>query len=131
MKNYTSEGDVWTSFNYNALGEQIEAIEDKGNKTVSTYDWLGRRISRVHPDAGLSTYAYDLAGNLTSLQTANLQKTGELITYSYKDEHLTDITYPSNPENNVHYSYGEVMIISLLYFLTLQMICIITAKWEC
>jgi len=107
VKNYTSEGDVWTNFSYNAIGEQLEAIDDKGDKTVSTYDWLGRRITRVHPDAGLSTYAYDLAGNLTSLQTANLQETGEFVTYSYQYERLTDVTYPSNPENNVHYSYGE------------------------
>jgi len=107
IKQYTSEGDVWTSFTYNALGEQLEAIDDKGDKTVSTYDWLGRRTSRVHPDAGLSTYAYDLAGNITSLQTATLQKSGEFVTYSYQYERLTDVTYPSNPENNVHYSYGE------------------------
>jgi len=107
VKQYTSEGDVWTSFSYSALGEQLEAIDDKGDKTVSTYDWLGRRITRVHPDAGLSTYAYDLAGNLTSLQTANLKKSGEFITYSYQYERLTDVSYPSSPENNVHYQYGE------------------------
>jgi RHS repeat-associated protein len=107
VKQYTSEGDVWTSFVYNALGEQLQAIDDKGDKTLSTYDWLGRRISRVHPDAGLSTYAYDLAGNLTALQTANLQKSGEFVTYAYEYERLTDVTYPSNPENNVHYAYGE------------------------
>jgi YD repeat-containing protein len=88
------------------LGEQLEAIDDKGDKTVSTYDWLGRRISRVHPDAGLSSYTYDLAGNLTSLQTANLLKTGGFISYSYHYERLTDVTYPLNPENNVHYEYG-------------------------
>jgi YD repeat-containing protein len=62
-----------TEFIGHSLGEQREAIDDKGDKTISTYDRLGRRITRVHPDAGLSTYAYDLAANLTSLQTANLQ----------------------------------------------------------
>ncbi len=107
VKQYSSSGDIWTSFVYNPVNDQLEAIDDQGHKTISTYDWLGRRITRLHPDAGLSTYSYDLAGNLTSLQTANLQKTGEAVKYTYQYERLTDIAYPRNQENDVHYTYGE------------------------
>ncbi len=107
VKNYTTDKLVWTSFKYNAINEQIEAIDDLGNITLSTYDNFGRRILRKHPDAGTTQYTYDLAGNLKQLTTANLAKAGGAITYTYDFERLTDITYPENPENNVKYTYGE------------------------
>ncbi|CAA9225514.1 MAG: Enoyl-CoA hydratase [uncultured Cytophagales bacterium] len=107
VKNYTSDGDVWTSFAYNAVGEQLEATDDQGHTTASVYDWLGRRVRRTHPDAGETTYAYDLAGNLTSLQTANLKSSGGAVAYAYEFERLLTVTYPENPENNVRYTYGQ------------------------
>ena len=106
VKNYTSDGEVWTSFTYNAINEQITATDDMDNTTFSVFDMFGRRTERVHPDAGKTTYTYDLAGNLTELVTANLAESGGAITYSYDFERLTDISYPDNPENNVHYIYG-------------------------
>ena len=72
VKNYTSKQDVWTSFRYNAINEQVEATDDLGLSTFSAYDNFGRRITRIHPDAGQTNYMYDLAGNLTQLETANL-----------------------------------------------------------
>ncbi len=86
VKNYTSEKDIWTSFKYNAINEQVEATDDLGNTTFSQYDNLGRRTTRVHPDAGQTNYRYDLAGNLTQLETANLIKEGLAIEYSYDFE---------------------------------------------
>ena len=101
-------GDVWTSFVYNAIGEQVEAINDLGHTTVSEYDLLGRRTSRLHPDAGLTEYKYDLAGNLTELMTANLREASAgAIQYKYDYNRLTGIEYPQNPENNVTYTYGK------------------------
>ncbi|MBT1697424.1 hypothetical protein KK083_11090 [Fulvivirgaceae bacterium PWU4] len=107
VKNYTSDKPVWTSFKYNAIGEEIEATDDMGNTTFSTYDNLGRRTSRKHPDAGTTTYSYDLAGNMKELVTANLQKSGQAILYTYDFERKSEIIYPENPENNVKYTYGE------------------------
>jgi RHS repeat-associated protein len=101
-------GDVWTSFTYNAMGEQTGATDALGHTTVSEYDQLGRRISRLHPDAGLTNYSYDLVGNLSALQTASMREAGAgAVTYSYDFERLTNITYPQNTENNVRYTYGE------------------------
>jgi RHS repeat-associated protein len=102
----TSGGDVWTSFTYDAINQQLSATDDIGATTLSQYDWLGRRVVCVHPDEGTSQYSYDLAGNLTKRVTANLQKANTAITYSYDFNRVTDITYPQNPENNVHYTYG-------------------------
>jgi YD repeat-containing protein len=107
VKNYTSKKDIWTSFKYNAINEQVEATNDLGHTTISMYDNFGRRTTRMHPDAGQTNYVYDLAGNLTQLETANLIKEGLAIQYTYDFERLTDITYPQNPENNVKYAYGE------------------------
>jgi len=108
VKNYTAEKDVWTSFKYNAINEQVEATNDLGHTTYSTYDNLGRRTTRIHPDAGQTNYFYDLAGNLVELQTANLIEKGMSITYTYDFERLTEIHYPENLENNVKYTYGEM-----------------------
>jgi RHS repeat-associated protein len=106
VKNYTKDKSIWTSFKYNAINEQVEATDDLGHTTFSTYDNFGRRTLRKHPDAGITTYSYDLAGNLSSLTTANLTTAGLAINYTYDFERLTQITYPQNPENNVKYTYG-------------------------
>jgi len=82
--------------------------DQKNTNTLhSVYDNFGRRIERRHPDAGTTTYSYDLAGNLRELVTTNLQKEGQAILYTYDFERLTEITYPQNIENNVKYTYGE------------------------
>lgn len=107
VKNVTTTGNVWTSFQYNAINEQIAATNDLGQTTRNEYDWFGRRVQRIHPDAGKTTYNYDLSNNLTSLVTANLEAQGQVIEYTYEYQRLTDITYPVNTENNVHYTYGE------------------------
>ncbi|MBL6445373.1 hypothetical protein JMN32_03585 [Fulvivirga sp. 29W222] len=107
VKNFTSDGAVWKSFEYNAINEMISSIDDQGNSISSEYDWLGRVIKRVHPDAGTSLYTYDLANNLIELVTANLAESGNVITYKYDFERLTDVVYPINAENNIHYTYGE------------------------
>ncbi|MDH5398074.1 MAG: hypothetical protein OEX02_08010, partial [Cyclobacteriaceae bacterium] len=38
----------------------------------------------------------------------NLKESGGVIEYIYDRERLTDIIYPINPENNIHYEYGEM-----------------------
>ncbi|GJM65027.1 SpvB/TcaC N-terminal domain-containing protein [Persicobacter diffluens] len=98
--------DTWTSFRYNAIGEQVASINPIGAVTSSVYDMIGRRTERHHPDAGLTQYHYDAAGNMTELITANLAEQGAGILYKYDHERLTDIEYPINPENNTHFEYG-------------------------
>lgn len=106
IKRQHSQGtDVWTSFEYNAIDEPIKVTDDKGNKIISAYDRLGRRVSVTHPDAGLTIYEYDLNGNLTKQTTANLQG-GNGIKYNYDRERLVNVVYPLNPLNNVMFTYG-------------------------
>lgn len=106
MKQYTGQGDIWTSFTYDAINQELTTTDAIGATIVSAYDMFGRRISRLHPDEGLTRYSYDLTGNRTGIVTANLQKDSVAIQYNYDFRRVTDILYPKNPENNVHYTYG-------------------------
>lgn len=99
-------GDIWTSFVYNSINELISVTDAEDNTTVSTYDMLGRRLSRLHPDAGLTEYTYDIAGNMLTQMTANLRESNKPITYEYEYNRLTNITYPENTINNVRFEYG-------------------------
>ncbi|HEY1214975.1 MAG TPA: toxin TcdB middle/N-terminal domain-containing protein, partial [Bryobacteraceae bacterium] len=74
QKNYTSNGEIWTSFTYDAINQLLTATDNIGAVSSSQYDMLGRRVSRVHPDEGLTQYSYDLAGNVTRMVTANLHE---------------------------------------------------------
>ncbi|SRR5258708_1000314 len=59
------------------------------------------------PDAGLTTFTYDLADNLTSKQTANLAANGgQSVTFGYQFNRLASITYPVIPSSNVACTYG-------------------------
>jgi RHS repeat-associated protein len=103
---YSQGSDVWTSYAYSPVNELTNVTDDLNNVITMGYDRLGRKISDVHPDAGLTTYKYDLAGNLIEKITANLQEENAGIKYSYDRERLTSIIYPQNTQNNVTLSYG-------------------------
>ena len=96
-----------TNFKYNALGELIASKDPEGNITSYTYDLAGRRTSRNHPDAGVTNWTYDNASNLIHMATANLTAMSQQVNYVYYFGQLKRIEYPQNPENNVHYEYGQ------------------------
>lgn len=103
------DGIITTTFFYNALSELIEVKDTKQNSTIYTYDNLGRKLSMQHPDAGLTTHTYDLAGNMLQKVTAQLRKeipNDGAIKYGYEYERLTDIDYPRYYQNKVKYVYG-------------------------
>ena len=83
-------------------------IDAQGNTTVVEYDKLGRRELIDNPDTGLTTYGYDLAGNLISKQTANLKTESRFISYVYDYGRLTEINYNGTIGNprDVTYTYG-------------------------
>jgi RHS repeat-associated protein len=103
---YSQGSDVWTSYDYNPVNELIKVTDDQKNVITMDYDQFGRRTNEVNPDAGTTTYKYDLAGNLVEKTTANLQSGGTGIRYTYDRERLVKITYPVNPQNNVTFTYG-------------------------
>jgi RHS repeat-associated protein len=105
----SSEKEIVLQFKYNAIGELITITDPKGNKTISEYDKLGRRIAVRQPDAGLTRFFYDPAGNVSKKITANISKqmpdTGA-IKYKYDHERLVEIVYPRSVQNRVNYTYG-------------------------
>jgi len=95
-----------TSYAYDPLRQITGVTDDQGNVTSVVYDLFGRRSAINNPDAGLTTFTYDLADNLTAKQTANLRATGQQVTYAYQFNRVTAINYPAFPANNVTYTYG-------------------------
>jgi len=70
-------------------------------------EMTSRITQRNHPDAGITTWQYDGAGNLRTVQTANLAGANDFITYNYHQGRLNHIHYPVNPEMDVYYEYGN------------------------
>ena len=102
-------GTISTNYFYNALSELLRVEDHNKNNIVNTYDNLGRRLSILHPDAGLTELSYDLAGNLLQKITPQIRKLvpkGGAIKYGYDYERIVDIDYPIRYQNKVSYSYG-------------------------
>jgi RHS repeat-associated protein len=117
-KNQGTTDDLWTRFNYNAIGELLSYTDAEDKATSYKYDLLGRKTLVSHPDNGTTTYQYDHASNLIKLQTANLANDGSLdpdnrfIKYNYYYNRLVQIKYPINSNgsqniSNVSYKYGD------------------------
>jgi YD repeat-containing protein len=109
LKAYASGSALITRYDYNALGETVQVTDHEGNAFTATYDNLGRRTTVQHPDAGQTTFEYDLAGNLLKKITAQIRSEitdGGAIQYQYDYDRLTDIDYPRQYQNKVKYTYG-------------------------
>lgn len=105
----SAAGDISTNFEYNGIGELLIVTDPIGNQTISGYNMSGSRTSVNQPDAGLTEFVYDGAGNTIKKITANLRKQipdGGAINYKYDYERLVEIVYPRNIQNRVNYTYG-------------------------
>ena len=108
-KEYGTNGAITTSFGYDALSELMSATDNNGNVFLATYDNMGRKVTAQHPDGGLTTLKYDLAGNVLKKITAEIYKEmpdSGAIQYQYDYNRLTDIDYPRYYQNKVKYIYG-------------------------
>ncbi|MGG9972492.1 SpvB/TcaC N-terminal domain-containing protein [Ferruginibacter sp. SUN002] len=102
-------GAIITKFDYNALNELEKVTDNNGNIIQYKYDDLGRKVSVQHPDAGLTEFVFDRAGNMIKKITPEIRKRipdGGGIEYQYEYERLTDIDYPFQYQNKVKYTYG-------------------------
>ncbi len=97
---------IWTSYQYDALGQLTAVTDDQNNTTTTAYDNLGRRTRITSPDAGRTDFAYDLAGDLTTRVTAKLAAAGQAVQYDYDFNRPKAIRYPVFTANNVTYTYG-------------------------
>ena len=90
-------------FDYDAVG-RVTRYADNNSDYVYTYDMLGN-ITEVKDRKNFTTtsYAYDNAGNVISKTTPS----GDVISYVYKLDNLTEIIYPRIPSANVTNIYGN------------------------
>lgn len=97
---------IWTSYDYDPLGQIVETKDDKNNVTRVAYDNLGRETMLDNPDTGKTETVYDLASNPVARITPNLRAEGRQIGYEYDFNRLRGVAYPDFPGNNVAYTYG-------------------------
>ncbi|MFH1715146.1 MAG: SpvB/TcaC N-terminal domain-containing protein, partial [Elusimicrobiota bacterium] len=91
-----------TKYEYNALGNLIKLINDKGDITTINYDSLGRKVSMQDSVMGDWHYAYNINNNLVA-QTDNKNQTIEM-NYDRLGRIILK-TYPNN--SNIAYEYDN------------------------
>ena len=110
-----------------ALGRNIATesyVNGEAIRVVNTYDALSRITEVLHPNGHMSTYKYDMLGNVVESQTpdagtvklaytpqgaiaSRTTATGEIITYNYSFERLQSVSYSYHPNDSVVYTYGD------------------------
>jgi RHS repeat-associated protein len=78
----TGTDKTTTNYQYGPFGLLWTVTDDKGNKTVHTYDVRGRQVQLDDPDTGHTTDSYYGTGDLHS---QNHQATGHTTTFGYDD----------------------------------------------
>ncbi|MGI3199802.1 DUF6443 domain-containing protein [Streptomyces sp. GLT-R25] len=102
------DAPIWTSYEYDALGQLSKVEDNEKNTTKSEYDDLGRRRVIDSPDTGRTTTVHDPAGNAVRVITANLAEKHKAIEYKYDLNRLEEIKYPVFKDNNVRYTYAAI-----------------------
>jgi len=97
---------IWTSYDYDPLGQLTKVTDDHGNLTTAAYDNLGRRTVVTTPDAGRTETVYDRADNVIRKVTANLAGAAQAVEYDHDFTRVTAVRYPTFPANDVTYTYG-------------------------
>ena len=94
-----------TEFILDKLG-QIKEVTDHGCNVASyDYDEIGNRIQATYPDNTAASYGYDLMDRLTTLTDAENQET----TYTYDAARLTGMNYPNGwSESYVYDANGQM-----------------------
>ena len=100
-----------TKYTYDPLSQLTNVVDASSvNTTTASYDSLGHMVTLVSPDAGQTEWRHFVSGLVAAKETANLHKVGQLVSYVYNQNRLTNVNYPPisgkpNPEN-VTYTYG-------------------------
>jgi RHS repeat-associated protein len=94
-----------TRYTYDPLSQLTQVQDANGNVTTASYDTLGQMVKLVSPDAGQTEWRHFSSGLLAAKETANLRSKGQLVSYVYDVNRLTQVVYPTTNEN-VTYTYG-------------------------
>ena len=99
IQRFLSDGStpIITRFTYDTLGRIRSVIDNHGNEKVQTYDLLSRTLTVDDPDAGLTTFGYDAAGNRTRVVGAR----GITTRHSYDEVNRIKATWDSTKERRL------------------------------
>jgi RHS repeat-associated protein len=98
---------IWTSYDYDPLGQILRVVDANSDVTRAIYDDFGRRTVVDNPDTGRTETVFDLAGNPVKKITANLDAQDKAVEYDYDFKRLAKIHYPVFTQNDVAYTYGR------------------------
>lgn len=106
VREWNNQSTTWsdTLYVYTVRNELDRITDGVGNVTDIDTNWLGWRTRLSDPDAGISTYAYDNNGNLTSATDAVAQT----IVYNYDalDRQVAQRQTSANGPLIATWSYG-------------------------
>ena len=88
---------------YDALSRLVKVIHPNEHVSTYQYNMLGNVIATTTPDAGTIRCAYTPQGQLLKRITAN----GEEVNYDYDFERLKSVAYAYHPQDSILYSYGD------------------------
>ena len=107
IKQMTQPLSTLTSYGYDTQDNQASITDPKGNITQYYNDDFGRKNQTGSPDTGTTKYQYDGAGNL--IQRADAK--GTVVNYTYDAlNRLTAIQFPSDPNQNITFTYDSVAV---------------------
>ena len=103
IRKNTEYGDLTTSYGYDSMDNLTSITDANGNTTFMNYTDEGWRAQVNSPDAGLSEYTFDPAGNIVSGKNAN----NIVKTFGYDGlNRLTKVGFPDTSEN-VYFSFDD------------------------
>ena len=105
---YTPAQTLRTRFDYDGMGQMLQATDRAGKITTHDYDLAGNRVATTTPDGGKVAWGYDAQGKLITKQTPNLraQVPASSIAYDYDFGKLVSIDHPGSTPD-VSYTYGK------------------------
>jgi len=90
-----------TTFEHDAVGNEISLTDSRRNRTEYLKDDFGRVVSLTSPDTGITRYKYDLADNRIEKADAD----GVVIKYSW--DAANRMVSKSRPDGNFTYIYSS------------------------
>jgi RHS repeat-associated protein len=107
MKDMTQPLNIITHYAYDSQDNQASITDPNTNVTQYYNDDFTRKDQTTSPDTGTTKYQYNPAGNLTQKVDAN----GTVVNYTYDAlNRLTAIQFPSDPNQNITFTYDSVAV---------------------
>lgn len=107
IKQMTQPLSTITGYGYDTQDNRASVTDPNGNTTYYYNDDFGRKNQNGSPDTGTTDYLYDEAGSL--LQRFDAKET--VVNYTYDAlNRLTAIQFPSDPSQNVTFTYDSTSV---------------------